>query len=214
MIKLILFDMDGVLTDTEPLHYHCWKQAFMENGIDLDYETYKPCIGSTREFLCNLILKAYGIDFRKDPSVRDRMNELKAQYIDQNGLPQIDGVEEVVRTLYERGYTLAVVSSSPLESIQFNMETLELSQYFSLLFSCEQVPHPKPAPDGFLEAASRLQIPPEKCLVIEDSYNGICSAKAAGMTCLGFQNPGSGDQDLYAADQIFHSFRDILTLVP
>ena len=213
MVKLILFDMDGVLTDTEPLHYDCWKQAFLEHGIDLDYETYKPCIGSTREFLCNLILNAYGIDFRKDPSVRDRMSELKAQYISQNGLPRIDGVEEVVRTLYERGYMLAVVSSSPLESIRFNMETLGLSQYFTLLFSCEQVPRPKPAPDGFLAAAGKLQIPPEECIVIEDSYNGTRSAKAAGMTCLGFRNPGSGDQDLSAADRIFHSLRELLTLI-
>ncbi len=208
-MKAIIFDMDGVLTDTEPLHFEVWKQVFAERGLEIDYEHYKGCIGSTRHFLCELLLKYYGKDFRNDSELPIRFAELKEEFLNKNGIPEIPFAAETVKLLHEKGYILAVASSSPLRYIEFSMKKLGIDSCFSLLFSGEQVKNPKPAPDTFLAAAKQLNLAPKDCIVIEDSSNGSKAAHAAGMYCFGFSNPHSGEQDLSAADQIFHDFREL-----
>ncbi|MDY3250029.1 MAG: HAD family phosphatase [Candidatus Choladocola sp.] len=213
MIKCIIFDMDGVLINTEPLHFRLWQQVFRERGVPLDYDHYKGCIGSTADYLFDLILEGYGRDFHNDPTITARFRELKQFVLKNEGLPRIDGVPEVLCTLHSSGYRLAVASSSPQDVIEQTMNRLGISHYFDLLFSAERVKRPKPAPDVFLETALRLQMNPEECLVVEDSRNGSLAAKSAGMMCLGFQNPDSGCQDLSAADQTFYPFCELAALV-
>lgn len=210
MIKCVIFDMDGVLIDTEPLHYKVWQEVFAERGLIIDYENYKDCIGSTRKFLYELILKNYGRDFRDDPTIPKRFIEIKDKFLNENGIPKIEGVVETVKALHEKGYMLAVASSSPLRYINFAMEKLGIASCFDLLFSGEQVKNPKPAPDTFLAVSEKLGISPEECVVIEDSENGSKAARAARMYCFGFANPNSGNQDLSAADEIFYPFGELL----
>lgn len=210
MIKCVIFDMDGVLIDTEPLHYKVWQEVFAERGLSIDYENYKDCIGSTRKFLYELILKNYGRDFRDDPTIPKRFIEIKDKFLNENGIPQIEGVVETVKALHEKGYMLAVASSSPLRYINFAMEKLGIASCFDLLLSGEQVKNPKPAPDTFLAVSEKLGISPDECVVIEDSENGSKAARAAGMYCFGFANPNSGNQDLSAADEIFYPFGELL----
>lgn len=205
-VKAIIFDMDGVLINSEPLHFRIWKQVFAEKGLEIDYEHYKGCIGSTLGFLCELIYNGYGADFRGDPSIASRFKELKEEYIEKEGVPAIAGVGETLSKLKERGYQMAIASSSPQEYIEYCMKKLGLSDYFKVIFSGERVANPKPAPDVFLAAASAIGVSPASCLVIEDSTNGSRAAHAAGMQCLGFANPDSGEQDLSLAQASFYPF--------
>lgn len=209
MIKNILFDMDGVLVNTEPLHYRIWKQLMEENGIPLDFEHYKGCIGSTRAYLFDLIEKYYGVDFHGNRQLDSKFSAIKEEIIRKEGIPRIDGVQEVVRYLHAQGYHMAVASSSAQHYIESNMKELGITECFEVLFSGENVKKPKPAPDIFLAVAEKLNAKPEECLVIEDSYNGSRAAKAAGMTCFGFKNPDSGNQDLSCVDKVFYSFREL-----
>lgn len=208
-MKCIIFDMDGVLIDTEPLHYEIWKQILAERGLEIDYEHYKDCIGSTRTFLFELLLKNYGRDFRNDAELPILFAKLKEKFLNEHGIPKIPGAAETVKILHEKGYTLAVASSSTLPYIEFSMKKLGIDSYFTLLLSGEQVKNPKPAPDTFLAVSEKLNISPKDCIVIEDSSNGSKAAHAAGMYCFGFVNPHSGNQDLSAADQLFHSFDEL-----
>lgn len=210
MIKCVLFDMDGVLVNTEPLHFDLWKKVFRERDIDLEYDKYKGCIGSTNDFLMNLIYENYGLDFRDDPSLVIRFKEMKDELIRQGGIPAVEGAPEIIRALHEKGYRLAVASSSPQMYIDICIKNLGVADCFELLFSAERVPNPKPAPDVFLAVARRLGAAPEDCLVVEDSRNGSLAAKAAGMTCMGFANPDSGNQDLSAADRIFYPLGQLM----
>lgn len=197
MIEAVIFDMDGVLIDTEPLHYRCWKEILKERyKVDLDYEVYMPCIGSTRGFLRDLIRENYGIDFNNLDEMNAIMKEKKAQIIKEEGFPQMPGVKEALKQLCERGLKLAVASSSPENEIREAMTKLDLIQYFDSLTSGDQVEHPKPAPDTFLLAAKRLGMEADKCLVIEDSTNGGKAAKAARMKCVWLHNPHSGQQEI------------------
>lgn len=114
MIKAVIFDMDGVLINTEPIHYQCWVEIFKERyGIDLDYEVYKPCIGSTRLHFMNLIKEDYGITFESLEVMNQIMKEKKDEIIARDGFPEMPGVEQMLCCLKDAGYRLAVASSSP-----------------------------------------------------------------------------------------------------
>lgn len=110
MIKAVIFDMDGVLINTEPIHYQCWVEIFKERyGIDLDYEVYKPCIGSTRLHFMNLIKEDYGITFESLEVMNQIMKEKKDEIIARDGFPEMPGVEQMLCCLKDAGYRLAVV---------------------------------------------------------------------------------------------------------
>lgn len=213
MRKYLIFDMDGVLINTEPLHYKIWKQVFREKGLEIDYEHYKGCIGSTNQTLFRLIEEGYGVRFHEDESVLERFKELKNLYIHKNGIPAVEGVPKVIAKLKEKGYHMAVASSSMQEYIEICTEKIGVKQYFDILFSAERVARPKPFPDVFLSVAKQMGARPEECIVVEDSYNGSIAAKAAGMICLGFANPDSGEQDLSMDDLVFYPFTELIEAV-
>ena len=213
MDRVLLFDMDGVLLNSESLHFRIWTQIFAERGLAIDFDHYKGCIGSTVAHLMELIYQGYGVDFRGDDSLRVRFAQLKEEYIRTHGVPAVEGAVETIRALYTQGYRMAVASSSPQHYIELCTDTMGIGNCFELRFSGERVRRPKPAPDIFLAVAEELQVSPAQCVVIEDSFNGSRAAKAAGMVCLGFANPDSGTQDLSAADQIFYPFSDLLNLL-
>lgn len=214
MITTILFDMDGVLFNSEPIHYKVWKKIFAEEGLEIDFEHYKGCIGSTVKRLFELMLEGYGRDFFGNEELPKRYHAEKGRYLQEHGIPIIPGVPETLAALKEKGYRLAIASSSPQAYIELCTKKAGISDYFDVMFSAERVARPKPAPDVFLAAAQQMNVAPEECLVVEDSENGSRAAKAAGMYCMGFYNPDSGNQDLSAADQIFDSYTDFPGKLP
>lgn len=209
MLKAIIFDMDGTLINSEPMHFEAWTRAMAKRGIELDYDVYKPCIGSTIKFLMGLFHEHYGIAL-DDYSVRDDMFAIKKQIIEERGfVPLVSGVYEMLKDFHEAGYQLAVASSSPAKYIKEVVQAHHIEKYFTILCSSESVKAPKPAPDVFLLAAEELGVKPEECLVVEDSMNGCLAAKAAGMACIGFYNPDSGVQDLSSATIVVEGFEEV-----
>lgn len=194
-MKAIIFDMDGVLINTEPLHYECWKQTMADEGVDMTYDVYKQCIGSTIGYLLELLRNAYG-DISDDETLRARMFAKKEAIVQRDGFPPIAGVKEAVRRFHEEGFRLEVASSSAGYYIGRVLDALEIRQYFECYTSGEEVEHPKPAPDTFVRAMEKLNLKPEDCLIVEDSTNGGKAAAAAGAKCVWFHNPDSGDQQI------------------
>ncbi len=200
--------MDGVLINSEPVHYRVWKQALAARGIELDHEIYKPCIGSTNGFLMDILHDNYGIS-RDDKELVETMEQIKKKVIAEEGFPIIKGVPQLLGRLKDSGYRLAIASSSPPAYIRQVVTSLGIDGYFELLVSGEQVKNPKPAPDVFLEAARQMKLDPEECLILEDSSNGCRAAKAAGMVCCAYFNPDSGKQDLSHADVVIEGYEEI-----
>ena len=207
-MKAVIFDMDGVLVNTEPLHFRCWRAIFADDGIDLDYDVYKRCIGSTMTYLLQLIRENYDKSFPDKQAVFDRMAAKKDELIAKEGYPRLPGLTELVHRLHGAGYLLAVASSSPMHHIDQAIGELGLAECFDAKISGENVEHPKPAPDTFLTAAKALDVDPADCLVVEDSTNGGKAAKAAGMPCVWFHNPDSGEQDIPQAVLELSSWED------
>lgn len=215
MLKAVIFDMDGVLIDSEPLHYEA-NRLLLERkfNINLDYEYYKQYIGSTVTYLWektrnDLIAEGHSELSEYDAmTLRNMADEIKEELINTDGYMEIDGAPAFVKSLKGR-YKLAVASSSYLKNIERNVNNLDIADCFDELVSGTQVKNPKPSPDIFLLAAERLGVNPNECIVIEDSENGVIAAKAAGMACVGFINENSGNQNLSKADYLFESFDGI-----
>lgn len=209
MLKAVIFDMDGVLIDSEPLHYEANRILLLNKfNIELKYEYYKQFIGSTVKYLWEKMKNDFGIDGYTAEELKLMADEIKEELIDTDGYEQIEGVAEFVCGLSDH-YKLAVASSSYLKNIKRNMDNLGITDEFEQLISGTEVENPKPSPDIFIEVAKRLGVKPCECLVIEDSKNGVLAAKNAGMACLGFINPNSGNQDLSKADYLFESYEGI-----
>lgn len=208
MLRAIIFDMDGVLVDSEPVHYQANRQLMENMGYKISYEYYKQFIGSTCTRMWQTIIKDYKLDKTVEWLLIES-DKICGEIIRENGYPAVDGAVKLVKELKETGYILAVASSSKPERIEKNVTSLGIKECFDKLVSGERVANPKPAPDVFLKAATKIGVLPEECVVIEDSDNGVKAAKAAGMVCVGYANPGSGEQSLSAADYIVESLENI-----
>lgn len=210
MLKAVIFDMDGVIVDSEPVHFAADCKLLKDRfDIDLDYEYYREFIGSTVKKMWESFRKTYklyGYTWEELSGMADMILE---NMISEKGYPEIKGVSDIVKDLKGKGYVIAVASSSSMKAIINNLKTIGILEYFDAIVSGMEMENPKPAPDIFLKAAERLNVNPRECIVIEDSRNGVSGAKAAGMACLGFINPNSGNQDLSEADYLFEDFTNI-----
>lgn len=208
MLKGVIFDMDGVLVNSEPLHYKAYYMVMEELGYEYPYQEYKRFIGSTNEKIIEDIKRKYNIALTYEEFLR-KVNKNKKFLLSVNGYERIEGIPALLGSLSEAGLTLGVASSSPEKTIFSITASFDIQKYFKKLISGEHVKDPKPAPDVFLKAMKELGLKPEECIIIEDSTNGIKAAKAAGVTCIGYANPDSGNQDLSEAFYVVEGFEEI-----
>ena len=207
-IKAVLFDMDGVLVNTEPVHFRMWREAFRNRGLEVGYEVYKGCIGTTDGYLMDLIWDHYGRDFRGDKKLLEERMAIEERMPKEESFPEMPGVREMLQRLYEAGFLLAIASSSPVSRIEAAVDHIGVRQYFSLLNSGENVARSKPAPDIYLDTAEKLGVMPAECIVLEDSGNGSTAAVSAGMVCVGLDNPDSGNQNLEKAKVVIRKLSE------
>lgn len=210
MIKAIIFDMDGVIVDSEPLHY----KVFMEYtkskfGLSISDEEYSTFIGTTNHHIYSTLKQKYGIEGDLEFIIKEYENKCLDFLLCSKTERPIQGVDILVKNLHKNKIKLGLASSSPKKSINAILELFDLHQFFDVLVSGQEVEHSKPAPDIFLRAAELLGFSPKECLVFEDSHNGVVAAKTAGMQCIAYYNPSSGNQDLSRADRIIESFLEV-----
>lgn len=211
-IQAVIFDMDGVLIDSEPIYFEIEKSSFQHLGAPVEETEHHTYVGVTLESMFQQVLTKHKLDhvlaevlaFHKE----NVMNEMQGH----EQLQPFADVEQWIQWLSASRIKLAVASSSPRSLIELILERTGLRRFFTVMVSGEEVEHGKPAPDIFLHAAELLHVDPKHCVVIEDSRNGVHAAKQAGMRCIGHQNPGSGNQDLSKADIIIHSYAELWEL--
>lgn len=209
MKQCVIFDMDGVLIDSEPVHMACEREMFSLLGISVSQEEHHSMIGSTDEAMWSRIGSKNKIS-KQLPELIKLKKELYFEYLKHNNkLEPIPYIPELIDDLLKNDFVLAVASSSLRVQIDFILGKLKLKQFFKHTISGEDVPRGKPHPDIFLKAAELSGVNPKSCLVIEDSHNGVTAAKKASMKCIGYMNPNSGTQDLSAADMQITSYNEI-----
>lgn len=207
MLKAVIFDMDGVLVDSEPLHKRASDETLARYGAALPPDYGRNFIGSTILHMFQVMAADLGLTATAE-ELTEVYGEILEELVRREGYEPIPGTKQFIEDLRRNGCLLAVASSSTPREIEENTEACGIRALFDELVSGTLYPHPKPAPDVFLGAAGRLGVEPCECLVVEDAMNGVAAAKAAGMACIGFRNPNSGNQDLSQADLLLLGFEE------
>jgi HAD superfamily hydrolase (TIGR01509 family) len=209
MERCVIFDMDGVIIDSEPVHQECERQIFKILEINVSDEQHNALIGATDETMWFRIGDLYKLSMTV-PKIIQLKKSLYMEYLRKEGcLKIITGIPELIADLDKNNFLLALASSSPHEQISYVLESLGIRHYFQSIISGEDVKVGKPDPEIFIKAAESVGVSPESCVVIEDSYNGVTAAKNANMKCIGYKNPNSGNQDLSDADITVSSLEKI-----
>jgi HAD superfamily hydrolase (TIGR01509 family) len=208
MIEAVIFDMDGVLIDSEPISAEINMKLFNEWGLNVTQEEYDSYIGTNSYFMWDSIKSRHNLlDASEDLIKKQRLNYFN--YLKTMVIEPIEGIRELIEDLNKNRMKLAVASSSPLNIIEHVVKTFGFDKYFDAIVTGDNVEKSKPEPDIFLYAAKVLGVDPKSCIVIEVSHNGVTAARSAGMKCIGFKNPNSGNQDLSIADKIITSYKEI-----
>jgi len=207
--KGIIFDMDGVLVDSEPHHYDAEDIIFDTMGIHVSKKMRDSFTGISNDIMWQTIKDHLSLETHVN-DLKTEAEKIRLKYFKNiKDLQAIEGAKELLKKLRISGTAAALASSSTLDLIELMLDRIGLTRYFPHRVSGEEVQCGKPAPDIFLEAAHRLGLEPSSCCVIEDSYNGVKAAKDAGMTVYAFRGGNDNTQDLSGADKTFTSFKDI-----
>lgn len=212
MLKAVIFDMDGVIVDSEPGYYKALLRLLDEFDAYVDEEYNARYFGTTMEKLFTDTIEYLNLDTTVDYCNR-RFFEIYEEVIQEEGFTPINGVIELIRDLHREGIPLAVASSSPMDHIIRITENLGVSDYFQILMTGEDCEHSKPEPEIFLTAAKKLGVEPEHCAVVEDSVNGVLAGSRAGMKVLGFSNPEYGSPAHEKAHKVVHTLEGVNTEV-
>lgn len=210
MIKTVIFDMDGVIVDTEPVHRYAYYKQFSELDIEVSEEMYTSFTGfSTRNTFQTLKGHFPAITLEVEDLIQRKRTIFNDAFDTKEDLYLLEGVEDLIKDLYASGIQLILASSASKVTIERVFSRFNLHQYFTDLVSGEDFPQSKPNPAIFLHAASLSKAPKENCIVIEDSTNGVLAAKGAGIFCVGYNSPHSKMQDLSASDLIINDFKEL-----
>ncbi len=211
--KAIIFDMDGVLVDSEPHHIRSERRMFEKMQIPISQEEHALFMGTATDVMWSRIIENKQLDLELEEMVAMQNRETHLYF---SGLPYMEpmsGLVSLLKQIKKQGIPMAVASSSSVGTIDIVMERSGLRSFFEHVVSSSVVGKSKPAPDVFLYAAQLLQTPPEDCMVIEDSTNGVRAAKAAGMYCVAYAGASSEGQDHSLADRIIYDYAELEELV-
>lgn len=207
-MKAVIFDMDGVLVDSEPLHFMVDSMVLAKLKIKAPAGYLDRFVGYTNPAMWRQIREDYNITGTIDELVELQMST-KLAYLQESDLQAIKGIPELLQAIKEAGLPTIIASSSPRSFIEGVIKKIGVEHYFDSWISGEEVENSKPEPDVFLKAAELIGVDPADCVVIEDSRSGTLAAGKAGMRCIGFQNVHSGNQDLSQADLIVDEIGEI-----
>lgn len=209
MIKAVLFDMDGVIIDSELMHKQIELDMLKSFGANVERRDIETMAGTTTKEFWQTMKDRYNLSFAVDEVVKVKRAKYFEELCATKDIGPIEGIPELLQRLKDNKLKIALASSSPLNVIEKVVTEFKIREYFDVLVTGDYVERGKPAPDIFIYAAKEIGVNPEECVVIEDSGNGVRAAKAAGMKCIAFKNPNSGHQDISSADKAIDRFDEI-----
>lgn len=208
-LQCVIFDMDGVIVDTEPLHKKAYYQLFDYLNIAVTPELYHSFTGGSTINICQKLVDTFNLDENpEDLVLRKRSNFVKL-FTNDPTLELINGVEDLIQYYYNKGITLVLASSASMETINRVFTRFDLDKYFIGKLSGADLKQSKPHPEIFEKAATLANTSKENCIVIEDSDKGVEAANRAGIYCVGYTSEHSKLQGLQHADRVISDFNEL-----
>ncbi|MBB6451120.1 HAD superfamily hydrolase (TIGR01509 family) [Geomicrobium halophilum] len=212
MGKVFIFDMDGVIIDSEPIHQKIEQETAAQLGVQLEPERLESYTGMRPKDMWASIINEEKLKVELE-SVLPEVEQRKVEAIGGSDLVPIPGVVPLLRELKRNQYLIAVASSSAYPLIDAVLRKFSIHHYFDCIVSGDDIESGKPAPDIYLEAAEQLNVHPSQCTALEDSTNGVSSANTAGMTTIGYKSPEAGEQDVSHADHVVDHINKVQSLL-
>lgn len=201
--------MDGVIVDTEPVHRYAYFNHFSELNIDMTDEMFATFTGKSTRNVFQKIKDIFNLEHEVENLIQRKRDIFNDAFDNKQDLFLIEGVEGLIKDLYQNGFQLIVASSASKVTIERVFKRFQLHQYFSDIVSGEDFPKSKPHPAIFEYAASLSMAPKTECIVIEDSSNGIEASLGAGIFCVGYRSEHSKLQDISKANLIINHFSEL-----
>ncbi len=216
MIQAVIFDLDGLIVDTEPIHMRAVNALLRQHGIDYQFESeeYGKCfVGIPVVENVHYMQARFHLPGTPPQLIAEREEIYEALISAPSNLVMMPGVTRLVDQAQARGMRAGVASGSPRHQVEIVLRGLGIIDRFSVIVAGNDVPKTKPAPDVYLRAAEKIGVTPAKCVALEDSATGIRAAKAAGMRAIAVPNRFTAHQDLSHADAIVKNLDEVLTLL-
>jgi HAD superfamily hydrolase (TIGR01509 family) len=205
--RAVIFDMDGLLLDTETLWHAAEVELFTRHGGEFTWDDKMAVIGTSYDFTADYFADRLGLPRQRGHELVSEMISLMHDLV-RRSVDARPGAVELVEGLREVAVPLGLASNSPRFLVDDALATARLGDAFDTIVTSDDVEHSKPAPDIYLLACSRLGVEPADALALEDSASGVAAAKAAGLTCIAV--PQFAETDVSAADRIVDSLEELL----
>ncbi len=206
-VHALVFDMDGVIIDSEPLHLLAYQKFLADFGLTFLEEDNHKFLGMKDLDCAKYLVERHRLTITALEFVERKESVLHQLFTEQ--LKMQPGVLQILEKALQLNIPAVIASSATMPTIELVVELTGTRKYFRHLCSGDEVPNGKPAPDVFLLGAERLGVEPSECLVIEDTYNGVCAAKAAGMMCIAIPCQATRHQDFAHADLVLASMEEV-----
>ena len=212
-LRAILFDHDGTLVDSEPIHYQLWNQVLGRYGVTISEDVFNSvCAGMPTITNAHDLIKRFKICVNAQDLAEEKHAVTKKFLVD-HAYPLMPGVTEAIRELVEQGLTLAIVTGANLHSVGATVRSYSLDRHFEYVISADDVQKNKPAPDCYLLALKKLGLKPEECLAIEDTEHGLKAAAQAGIPCLVVPTPLSVSHNFDRATAVLSGMPEALEYI-
>jgi beta-phosphoglucomutase len=208
-LKAVLFDMDGVIVDTEPLHRKAYFKMFDDLEILVSEELYTTFTGASTKNVCSTLIETFSLKQKHEDLATIKRKYFKHFFYNDADFNLIPGVKSLIENYFENGIQLVLASSASMTTIDMVFEKFELEKYFIGKISGADLKESKPHPEIFILAAEIANEPKENCMVIEDSTNGILAAHAAGIFCTAYKSEHSSGQNYEKANLVISEFEEI-----
>ena len=212
-VKCVIFDMDGVIIDSEEIHKKAYYETFASLGLNVSDDLYKTLTGSSTINAFQKLVAHFNLDENPEELVLDKRKRYVSFFENDPNLHLVNGVEEIIKHFYIKRIKLILASSSAMVNIDRVFNRFNLHQYFTAKISGADLTASKPHPEIFNKAAILGTTPKENCVIIEDSDNGVTAANKANIFVFGYKNPLSQGQTLENANAVIEHFSELKAII-
>jgi HAD superfamily hydrolase (TIGR01509 family) len=209
MLKAIIFDMDGVLVNSEPLHRKAYFNMFEEFNLNVSNRLYESFTGKSTSAICKELCEIFDLSISHEKLMFSKRKHFKTIFDNDPEFQMIDGALSLIKNYFYNNLTLILASSASMTNINRIFKKFDLDKFFKAKISGADLKESKPNPEIFIKAAKLSGFNKSECIVIEDSTNGIIASKSAGIYCIGYNSPNSKNQNYDKADLVVSNFNEI-----